>query len=108
MRGFGSGVRSYLSWLAAFRNEQTSPNETTEIESSGLFYAGAAGFRFDFSPSFFLDIQATLFESALMATDTTKVTVGGATEETETKRTEIYVDSFGGVDDVSFGVGLEF
>ncbi len=108
LRSFGSGVRSYLSWLVGYLNEESELNATSKTKSSGLFYGGNAGFRFDLSSSFFFDLNANLFESALMATDTTEVTAGGTSSKSETKRTELYMDSFGGVDDLTFSVGIEF
>ncbi len=107
LKNFG-GARSYLSWLLAFQNNETSNTNVTKLKSSGLFYGGNAGFRFDLSKDFFLDLNAQLFTSALVATDTVETSAGGTTTKTETKRTEIYLDTLGGVNDLTIGLGLEF
>lgn len=104
-RKFAKGIQSYLSWFAGVRSS-SSADVGTKTESTGLVYAGNAGFRFDFSKTVFLDLEANLFTSALQ--ETTKTTTTATGVETESKRTELFADTFSGVDSLRFGVGMYF
>lgn len=104
-RKFGKGIRSFLSWFAGI-NKASEAAVGTKTETTGLVYSGNAGFRFDFSKSIFVDVEAILFTSALQETRKTTTTATGV--ETETKRTELFADTFSGSDSLRFGVGMVF
>jgi hypothetical protein len=109
LKTFDKGIHSYLAWLGYFMNESNSPAAGTEIETNGLFYAGSAGFRFDFTKSFILDIEVQFFNSGLTTKSTTTNTAGGVSTETSTKRTELFAQSFaGGTNSMLFNLGYQF
>lgn len=109
LKSFEKGIHSYLAWLGYFMNEKDSPNVGTEIESNGLFYAGSAGFRFDFTKSIILDMEVQFFNSGLTSKTTTTTTAGGVSSETSTKKTELYAQSFtGGTNSLLFNLGYQF
>lgn len=101
----GEFVHTFLAWSAGYRNE-SSADRTTKTKASGLYYAGNGGFRFDFSKSIFMDVEAEFFNSSLMSSVKTTTTATGATAETKT--TQLQADTFSGVDSLRFGVGLVF
>jgi hypothetical protein len=104
-RNFGKAIHTFLAWSAGFRSA-TSSDATTKTESSGLYYAGNGGFRFDFTKTLFMDMEAQLFNSSLVGT--TKTTTQPAGTTAESKVTELQVDTFSGVDSLRFGVGMIF
>ncbi len=108
LKKFSSDIRSYIAWDVYFLNSKVAENNTTEVESNGLLYGGHAGFRFDLSKALYFDVDAKLFESALTAKTTTRNTAVTPAEEKERSQTEIYVQSFTGLDAVTLGLGYLF
>jgi hypothetical protein len=109
LKTFEKGIHAYLAWLAYFMNEKDAPNAGTEIETNGLFYAGSAGFRFDFTKSIIFDMEVQFFNSGLTSKTTTTTTAGGVSSETSTKRTELFAQSFaGGTNSLLFNLGWQF
>lgn len=109
LKSFDKGIHSYLAWLGYFSNEKDSPNVGTEIETNGLFYAGSAGFRFDFTKAIIMDLEVQFFNSGLTSKTTTTTTAGGVSTETSTKKTELYAQSFaGGTNSLLFNLGYQF
>lgn len=107
LKSFEKGLHSYLSWLGYFQNDKDSPAADTQIETSGLFYAASAGFRFDFTKDIILDIEVQFFNSGLTSKTTT--TTGTPAAKTSTKKTEIFAQSFAnGTDSLLFNLGFQF
>lgn len=104
-RNFGKAIHTFLAWSAGYQSD-SSANATTETKASGIYYAGNGGFRFDFSKTFFMDMEAQFFSSSLLRTTKTTTNPGGVT--TESKVTELQVDTFAGADSLRFGVGMIF
>jgi len=104
-RNFSKATHSFLAWSAGFKSA-SSADDDSKRESSGIYYRADAGFRFDFSKTFFVDVAARLFDSSLTNTETDKPFAGGA--ETKTKVTELQMDTFSGADSLKFGVGMVF
>ena len=87
----------YLSWLALLSSSDQGENKQT-----GVFYSGIFGVRIPLSPKFFVNFETNLFTSALTATEET----GTGETSNKTTRTELYIDSVGGINDSVFSVGL--
>jgi hypothetical protein len=104
-RNFGKAIHTFLAWSAGFRSE-TNADATTKTESSGIYYAANGGFRFDFTKTLFMDIEAQFFNSSLMGSRKTTTNPGGI--QTESKITELQADTFTGADSLRFGVGYIF
>ncbi len=103
-----SSIHTYLAWAAGYKQD-TVNGIGTKDETSGLYYAGDAGFQFDFSKRIFFTAEAELFNS--MLTGNHKVTTTSATgtsTETKTSTTELHASTFSGADSLRFGVGLYF
>lgn len=95
--GFTNRIEPYISWLAEIRQESQG---STDI--SGLFYSGYVGLRLRISPKFFVDLESTLFESALTAT----VETDNAGNKTKTTRTELDAATVGSFANVAVSVGM--
>lgn len=108
IKKMASDIRSYLAWEASFLSRKDQAGGGSELESSGLLYAGHAGFRFDMNKGFYFEIDAQLFESALIATETTRDATATPAVESKRKRMEVYLESFSGVEDLRFGLGYVF
>lgn len=105
---FSVAVTPFISTYGGYKAESYMRG-ANQVEESGLFYYGSAGFRFNIDRSFFIDTEAELFESALFATETEDVPASGTTpaSENKTTRTEIYVSTQAPVT-LKVGVGLRF
>jgi hypothetical protein len=99
MPRFSSRFVPYFSWLAEFRNTKAGQTET-----NGIFYSGQAGLRLLYSPKFFVDLEATIFSSALTSTEETSNGAGG---QTKTTKTELFIDSFGSINDMVVSMGMK-
>ncbi len=109
LKSFDKGVYSYLSWLAYFKNQEESTSATTTVEENGLYYAGSAGFRFDFTKTIVFDIEVNFFDSGLTSKSTTSTTTGTSTTKTTQKKTELYAQSFAqGTNSLLFNLGYQF
>lgn len=108
IKKWANDIRAYLAWDANFISARNVDNVTTETETAGLLYGGHSGFRFDLTKAFYFETDFQLFESAL--TQTVTVRNRGATppSEVETKKTEIYMQTFTGIEDLRFGLGYIF
>lgn len=104
-RNYGKAIHTFLSWFAGLQTSSSATGNTS-TESTAIVYGGNAGFRFDFSKKIFVDMEANLVTSALTRSTKTKTDATGA--ETESKATELYVDSFSGTESLRFGVGYIF
>lgn len=129
----GGGVRYYfgalserlypfVAALGEFRNEKDADFESggnfTESEANGLYYSGLVGMRMTLDSTFFLDFETSLFRSALFATETSKDTVCTAattttaagcsqTPDTETRRTDLYVDTVSPFSNLVLSLGMK-
>ncbi len=110
---FSVSVTPFLSLYGGYKADNTASAGVSvrEVETSGLFYYGSTGFRFNLDPNLFLDTEVQIFESALFATETetTTTTTAGVTTSTEVKRTrtDLYLASHGPAA-VRVGVGFRF
>jgi len=124
----GGGIRYYFNkmaedvtpfayGLAQYKNQKDAEQNTTgfsESESNGLFYGAAAGIRLGIDADFFMDLETTLFDSALFATDETETTsVNPANGQTtkvkrETSKTELYLNTSGAFQNVLVALGWRF
>ncbi len=104
-RNFGKAIHTFLAWSAGIKSD-SSADKIEKTDTTALYYAGDAGFRFDYSKTFFMDIEAQLFESALNRT--IKVTPNAGGDGRETKVTELQVASFNGANSLRFGLGMAF
>ncbi|MDA9951271.1 hypothetical protein N9D31_01725 [Oligoflexaceae bacterium] len=96
----------YMSDKSATASTATAENATsgfTETETSGLYYYGAVGFRFDVAANTFFEIEAELFQSALFGTTTTK----NGDSKSETTTTDLFVNTTGALDKMTIAVGME-
>lgn len=92
---FSQVVIPYAQLYGGYKSQKTgqvSTPEAIETEESGLYYYGALGFRFDVSSSMFIELESTLFESALFGTRTEKKNDGS---KTETSSTDLFVSTAG-------------
>ena len=105
LRNFGKFIHSFISWSAGYESGN-SADTNSKTESSGIYYAGNAGFRFDFSKSLFIDIEAQLFRSSLTRNVKTTNTTSDTTQETDS--IEVYAKTFSGADSLKFGLGMKF
>lgn len=104
-KNFTKSIHTFLAWAAGYRSESSGDN-ASETKSSGIYYAGSGGFRFDFTKSIFFDIEAQFFNSSLMGS--TKTTTNATGTSVETKTTQLQVDTFSGTDGLVFGLGMIF
>lgn len=104
-KNFGKSIHTFLAWAAGYRSESSEDN-TRELESSGLYYRGHAGFRFDFTKSIFFDIDVRFFDSYLVGE--VESTNSGTGAKQTTKSTQLRVDTISGTDGLTFGVGMLF
>jgi hypothetical protein len=121
----GGGVRYYFTKLAEsispfayglgeFRSDKDArggTNSYTETEENGLYYGGFFGIRLSLDPSFFVDFETPLFDSALFATEKSETTTVDPTgkktsTEDETKRTELFVASTGALSSIRVALGM--
>lgn len=105
----------YLTLLGEYKNDKRADingNSFTETEKNGLYYSAGVGVRVGLTIDVFLDLESQLFESALFATEKTETTTvapdGSETSsESETQKTELFVDSFEGFfNSVTVSVGM--
>ena len=103
---FSQVVIPYAAVYGGYKNIKsgTVGVTPTETETSGLYYYGAVGFRFDVAADTFFELECALFESALFGTEITKT--GGT--KTETTKTELFISSANGVsNNLTIAVGME-
>ncbi len=110
---FSLSVTPFLSVYGGYKAETSvsSWSPVTEVEVSGLYYFGSAGFRFNLATSAFLDIEVEAFESALFATEKTTVagTPPAGSTETKTTKTELFASTFSpSLAGLKVGVGFRF
>ena len=86
----------------------TTTVSTVEKESTSLYYAADAGFRFDVSPDFFYEIEVPLFQSSLYGVEKESNGNGTTKVETKTRRTDLYVRTYSPLTSARFGVGMRF
>ncbi len=86
----------------------TTTVTVAEKESTSLFYAADAGFRFDVSPDFFYEIEVPLFESSLYGVEKQSSGDGSTKVETKTRRTDLYIRTYSPLTSARFGVGMRF
>lgn len=120
----GGGVRYYFTKLSEsispfaygigqYKSEEDGELGTgVEHETNGLFYGASFGIRLSLGTDFFVDLETPLFESALFATTkTTTPTTSGTPPtttnvESESKKTELYVNTTGALSSVVIAMGM--
>ncbi|MFW7378827.1 MAG: hypothetical protein ACOH5I_08475 [Oligoflexus sp.] len=90
---FSKRIEPYLSWLAELEQGKNL---------TGLYYGGQVGLRFILSPKFFLDLESSLFRSAL--TETEEVDVNGVTQKRT--KTELQASTVAAFSNVAVSVGM--
>ena len=108
-------IRPLFQMRAGLNNASSSKTtntgaaiSTTKKESTSLYYAADAGFRFDVSPDFFYEIEVPLFQSSLYGIEKQSSGDGAAKVETKTRRTDLYVRTYSPLTSARFGVGMRF
>jgi hypothetical protein len=103
--------------MASYENNQDSEYNSSggfsETDTNGIFYGAAVGLRFGLDNDFFVDLETTLFDSALFATEKTTTTTydaaGKATKsDSEKTRTELYADTTGAFQEMKVALGMKF
>lgn len=104
---FSDRVIPYSALRAGFVSEDDyNPATDTQNSVSGLFYYGDLGLRVDLDSDFFVDLETTLFSSALFATRKRRQINAAVKNEQETTYTGLYISSSGSLSDslkVAFG-----
>lgn len=112
----GGGMRYYFAKLSEnvspfaygmgeFKSDKDGMG-ATETEKNGLYYSAAFGIRLGLGTDFFVDFEVPLFESALFATETETTTTAAGKTENETKKTELYVNTTGGLMSCQVALGM--
>ena len=83
-RPYSNVAKPYLAFQGFYKNDDDKIRNT---KTSGLFYSGLLGMRFELTPEYFFDLEGDLFSSSLISTQTT--TVGNV--DSEISKTEIRV-----------------
>ena len=113
---FNASAVPFASAMGSYQNdkevENNSASSFTEIESSGLYYAGSGGVRIGMDTRYWVELETVIFNSALFAAEKSlrSDTVNGVTTTTkrESTKTELFVESFAPITStlVSFGMKL--
>ena len=115
----GESIAPFAEGQVAFRDLHSvaypaGGDAYDQSETNGLYYGASFGLRFNLAREFFVDLQSTLFDSALFATQKTDhVTFPGGVKTVstdQTKRTELYASSDTGnaFGHVLLSMGLRF
>lgn len=114
-QNMSESVRPLFQMRAGLNNSSSSQTtgsgttiSTAKKESTSLYYAADAGFRFDVSPDFFYEIEVPLFQSSLYGIDKQSTGEGATKVETKTRRTDLYVRTYSPLTSARFGVGMRF
>jgi hypothetical protein len=85
-----------------------SPTTTTWTQDSGIFYDGALGLHILLSSDFFMDLESSMFTSALAgkSVDVTKTPTGETKGETD--RTDLFINTTGAFSATRVALGLKF
>lgn len=81
-----------------------------ETDEDGLYYGVDVGIRGLFAEKYFIDFFIPVFQSALFSTSrkVTRDTNGNVTADTETTKTDLYVDSDSQLVQIGIGLGMKF
>ena len=97
-------VKPYAAIYGGYANENSGDARTgTQVELSGLVYKGAIGLQIVSRDGFFIDLETTLFDSSLFATEKRKT---GNTEVDITHK-DLYIDTTGSFNSTTVGLGMK-
>lgn len=112
-------IRPLFQMRVGLNNESSTKTSTTttgttttfttvEKESTSLYYAADAGFRFDVSPAFFYEIEVPIFQSSLYGVEKESSGEGTSKVENKTSTTDLYVRTYNPLTTARFSVGMRF
>ena len=97
-------VTPYAAIYGGYANQNSGDAQTgTHVELSGLVYKGAVGLKFSSRDGFFIDLETTLFNSCLFATEKRKT----GNTETDITHKDLYVDTTGAFNTTTVGLGMK-
>ncbi len=107
-------VEPYGNLIGEVRSSKDATPESggyKETEKNGLYYHADFGIRLSLQKEFFVDFEVPLFDSALFATEKSGTTTFGppkVSTTSETKRTELFAQSAGSLNDFKVALGMRF
>lgn len=93
---FSKSVTPFVGIGGAYETDKKvryTSNSTIENTSSGLFYRGFLGMRFDIDRDFFFELENYFFDSALFATEKEETRTNTTSTKTERTRVELFAAS---------------
>lgn len=101
-RAYSNVAKPYIALQAFYKNDE---DKLLNTKQSGIFYGGLLGMRFEFTQEYFFDLEGDLFNSALIATESTSA----GNTEVETSTTQLRAsgrnDAF--FNSIKVGVGMK-
>ena len=101
---FSQVITPFFSANGRFLSEKdgTIGITATETETTGLFYGGSVGFRFEVATDFFAELESVLFDSALFGTTVTD----NGTTKSEVHSVDLFVASQSSVLNATVAIGM--
>ena len=104
LTNIGESVQPYVAVYGGYANENSGDSRTgTHVAISGLVYKGAVGLKLSSHDGFFIDLETSLFNSSLFATE--KRTTGNT--EIDITHKDLYIDTAGAFNTTTIGLGMK-